>query len=131
MLEATGDTFSDFAGHVKMAQALSKVAFKRAMDASLNPWTQPDATEAPSADAEEAANERLALAIRANESATKLMAQRLEMQDKYKLVERAPMPMAIRLNVVHVDKEEQERRLALARPNRAKNKQAVVETETA
>lgn len=118
MLVAADDTFSDFAGHVKMAQALAKTAFKRAMDATHNPWAQPPDGEGPRVDQEEAANERLNLAIRANESATKLMAQRLEMADKYKLVEKTPVPMAIRLNVVQVAKEEQDRRLALARPER-------------
>lgn len=120
MLSATGDTMSDFAGHVSMAQVATKIAFKRLVEATHNPWTKAaaDAGEAPAADLEESTNERLSLFLRANESSAKLMAQRLELQDKYKLVEKAPQPMAIRLNVIHVAKAEAERRLALARPDK-------------
>lgn len=124
MLEATGDTHSDFAGHVKMAQALAKITFQRAVEAAVsaepivepNPWAQGnDEGKDKKGQDDEVANARLTLAIRANESATRLMEQRLALQDKYKLVERTPLPMAIRLNVVKVAKAEGERRLAMAR----------------
>ena len=108
-LTLTSDLIENFASNVQVAEALNQLAFRRAVDATIDP----DMTELD-------VSMRLSLALKANNSAAKLKRQRLEALRDFEGVQDAPRPINVNYTLKLTEVEERIKRLrALGYENEA------------
>jgi hypothetical protein len=108
-LNLTSELIENFASNVQVAEALNQLAFRRAVDSTIDP----DMSELD-------VSMRLSLALKANNSAVKLKRQRLEALRDFEGVQDAPRPINVVYTLKLTEVEDRIKRLrALGYENEA------------
>lgn len=113
ILDVADDYLNDFAGNVRIAEALNELCFKRAVEgivAQENEEVEFGAYSSPSLNEEDMFH-RFKLALQANKDSAAVKAKRLEMIDKYEDVNDIPRPILMRFETVEAPRENQIERL--------------------
>lgn len=113
-LDVADDVLNDFAGSVRMAEALARLAFRRAVQGvsqDSNEYVELGDEDNYEGITEYDINARMNVALRANAEAAKIKELRLQMLEKFEDVVDQPKPANIRFNVVETPKEDQVARL--------------------
>lgn len=121
-MDIMDDSLNDFAGNVRMAQTITKLAFRRAMEgiveqeragefvemAEDEPFYGPP--DAPTITDEEV-NNRLAFAMKANKEAAKMKEQRIRIMEEFSNVKDLPKPANVKFIQIKPSKREMARRM--------------------
>lgn len=144
-MDIMDDSLNDFAGNVRMAQTITKLAFRRAMEGLVeqeksgeivemdddNFYGPADITPAIS---DEEVNARLAFAMKANKETSKLKEQRIRIMDEFSGVRDLPKPANVNFVQIRPSQREVARRMdAIGFHEEAKNirQEAGIEVEEA
>lgn len=108
-LTLTSDLLENFASNVQVADALNQLAFRRAVDATIDP-------DMPEIDVAM----RMSMAIKANSTAAKLKRARLDALREFEHVQDAPKPINVEYTIKITEVEDRIKRLrALGYENEA------------
>jgi len=120
-LDVIDESLNDFAGNVRIAETLGKIAFRRAIDAVA---AQSRAEEGDYVETEDdlgpigttlipdvEVNARMDIALRANREAARIKEQRVRMIDEFTEVTDMPKPANLNFHVIRSSKSEQAKKM--------------------